>query len=124
MHQALPENPRLMARAPDFEPITILTMDEAHYTEKVWPLAFYISRKMMSKWQMNAARALGNLGDRDHIPALIQAFSENPDESVRGMSAWAMGRLGCERAKRVLESRRSVESEQVREEIDLALGAI
>jgi epoxyqueuosine reductase len=124
MTQALPENPRLMTRASDFDPITILTMDEEHYTKKVWPLAFYISRQKMSKWQMNAARALGNFGDRGHIPALIQAFTENPYDLVRAMSAWALGSLGGERARRTLESKRTLENDIVREEIDRALEAM
>ncbi|MCP4667574.1 MAG: epoxyqueuosine reductase [Deltaproteobacteria bacterium] len=121
MHQDLPENPELMARAPDFALTTLLTMDDDHYINKVWPLAFYISRKKAAKWQMNAARALGNLGDRDHVPALASSFVESPHDTVRAMCAWALGRLGGTRAKKALESARSKEEGAVRKEIEQAL---
>ena len=121
MNQSLPENPQLMERAPDFELTTLLTMNNDHYQEKVWPLTFYISRKKVSKWQMNAARALGNLGDRDKTPLLIDALNNNPDELVRGMSAWALGRLGGKHAKKALEGRRNIETGIVKDELERAL---
>jgi epoxyqueuosine reductase len=44
LNQAMPENGPLIRRAPDFALSTLLTMDDKHYVNKVWPLAFYISR--------------------------------------------------------------------------------
>lgn len=123
MNQYLPENPELMVRAPDFALTTLLTMNDDHYINKVWPLAFYISRKKAAKWQMNAARALGNLGDRDNISALISTLTESPYDIVRGMSAWALGRLGGPRAKKALERGRSKEEGIVKEEIEEALSS-
>ena len=96
-------------------------MTQDHYVNKVWPLTFYISRKNIAKWQMNAARALGNLGDRDYIPVLIESLSENEAEVVRGMCAWSLGRLGGTRAKKALESRLPQEDGLVKEEIKTAL---
>ena len=96
-------------------------MDKDHYTSKVWPLTFYISRKNVAKWQMNAARAMGNLGDRVHIPILAQTLKENPHDIVRGMCAWSLGRLGGEGARHALESRRKSENGLVQEEIEKAL---
>lgn len=122
MNQALPKNQQLEARASDFELTTLLSMSEEHYVNKVWPLTFYISRKKVSKWQMNAARALGNLGDRDNIPSLIGAMTNSPHDIVRGMSAWALGRLGGSRAKRALETQKNKENGIVREEVELALA--
>lgn len=122
LHQDLPEKPELKARTPDFELSTILTMDDEHYVNKIWPLTFYISRKKASKWQMNAARAMGNLGDRDNIPALIGAMTESPFDIVRGMSAWALGRLGGSRGRNALERGRSKEEGIVKEEIEQALS--
>jgi epoxyqueuosine reductase len=119
--QALPENLSLAARAQDFALPTLLTMSEDHYVNKVWPLTFYISRKNIAKWQMNAARALGNLGDRDHVPSLARALTESAYPIVRGMCAWALGRLGGTRAKEVLETQRDREDGIVREEIEQAL---
>jgi epoxyqueuosine reductase len=121
MSQGLPENRQLIARAPDFALTTLLSMNEDHYTNKVWPLTFYISRKNVSKWQMNAARALGNLGDRGNTPALISALTNNPHDPVRSMSAWALGRLGGRRAKEALEVKRNKEQGIVKEEIEQAL---
>jgi epoxyqueuosine reductase len=121
MNQDLPENPPLSARAPDFDLTTLLTMDEDHYAKKVWPLTFYISRKNVAKWQMNAARALGNFGDRGNLPVLVKTFNESAHDIVRGMSAWALGRLGGEEARQALESRRRSEEGLVREEIEKAL---
>jgi epoxyqueuosine reductase len=121
MHQDLPENPSLRVRAPDFELKTLLTMRQDHYTNKVWPLTFYISRKNIAKWQMNAARAMGNLGDRDNVPLLVERLRGSQHDIVRGMCAWALGRLGGAKARLTLESQRSTEEGLVREEIEKAL---
>jgi len=121
MHQDLPENGPLAERADDFQPEKLLTMTQDHYENKVWPLAFYIPKDNIAKWKMNAARVLGNLGDRSHVPALAQALAENPDETVRGMSAWALAKLGGANAKAALESRLPREEGLVKEEIELAL---
>ena len=121
LNQALPENGPLMQRAPEFELSKLLTMDDTHYVDNVWPLAFYISRKKAAKWQMNAARALGNQGDPNNVPVLIQSLHESPHEIVRGMCAWSLGQLGGARAKNALEGRRSQENDLVRLEIENAL---
>jgi len=122
MNQALPENPTLQERAPDFSLTTLLTMSDDHYHNRVWPLLFYISRKRKSMWQMNAARALGNLGDRENSPDLIRTLRESPNEGVRAMSAWALGRLGGLPEKEALEGRRKAEEEgRVKREIEHAL---
>jgi len=121
MNQALPENGPLMQRAPDFALETLLTMDDRHYVNRVWPLAFYISRKLAAKWRMNAARALGNRGDPATVALLIQSLNESPHEIVRGMSAWSLGRLGGKRARAGLEACRSKENGLVQKEIELAL---
>lgn len=121
MNQALPENGPLMERAEDFSLDTLLTMSEKHYVEKVWPLAFYIAKDNMAKWQMNAARALGNLGDREHVPLLSQCLANNESDIVRGMCAWALGRLGGGAARKALESRRQAEEGLVKDEIESAL---
>ncbi len=121
MNQSLPENTSLIERADDFRLETLLTMSQEHYENKVWPLLFYISPAKIGKWKMAAARALGNLGDRSHVPVLAQVLADNPDETVRGMSAWALGRLGGSKARAALDARLSQEDGLVREEIELAL---
>ena len=121
MNQRLPENTSLVEKADDFQLDTLLTMSQEHYENKVWPLAFYIPKENIAKWKMNAARAMGNSGDPDHISLLATALAENPDETVRGMCAWALGKLGGSKAKAALESRRSQEDGLVKEEIERAL---
>ncbi len=121
MNQSLPENPSLMERADDFRLDTLLTMSQEHYENKVWPLLFYISPEKIGKWKMAAARALGNLGDRGHVSVLAEALVDNPDETVRGMCAWALGRLGGSKGKAALDARLSRENGLVREEIEQAL---
>ncbi|MBW2412631.1 MAG: epoxyqueuosine reductase [Deltaproteobacteria bacterium] len=120
-NQALPENGPLVQRAPDFALSKLLAMDDDHYVNRVWPLTFYISRKKAAKWQMNAARALGNQGDPDNVPLLIQSLNDSPHEIARGMCAWSLGRLGGARARAALEASRSKENDLVRTEIEQAL---
>jgi epoxyqueuosine reductase len=124
MRLELPANHNLESRVEDFLLTTILNMDHSHYLEKVWPRFFYISRKNIDRWQMNAARALGNLGGPDHIPALERSLAESPYPNVRAMSAWALGRIGGREARKALQKRRGGESSPVAEEIEHALGMI
>jgi HEAT repeat protein len=70
---------------------------------------------------MNAARALGNQGDPDNVPLLVQSLNENPHDMVRGMCAWSLGRLGGARVKAALQGRRSQKKGLVRMEIEQAL---
>jgi epoxyqueuosine reductase len=124
LNQELPPNESLIQRAQNFSLSTLLIMDDDHYVDKVWPLAFYISRKNAAKWQMNAARALGNQGDTDNVPHLVKSLNSSPHPMVRGMSAWSLGHLGGARAKKALELQRSRENGLVREEIEQALEII
>jgi len=73
---------------------------------------------------MNAARALGNLGDREHVPLLTRVMGDHPDETVRDMCGWALGRLGGPQAKAALESRLDQEGALGRKEIKSALTKI
>jgi len=124
LNQELPPNESLIQRAQNFSLSTLLTMNEDHYVNKVWPLAFYISRKNAAKWQMNAARALGNQGDPDNVPHLVQSLNSSPHTLVRGMSAWSLDRLGGAWAKASLEVQRSREKGPVREEIEQVLEVL
>ena len=121
MNQDLPKNQPLTDRAKDFHLDTLLTMTQDHYEHKVWPLLFYISRKDPAKWQMNAARAIGNRGNREDVQLLIESLTSSPHEYVRGMCAWALGQLGGARAKDALESRLNGEEGLVKQEIHMAL---
>jgi epoxyqueuosine reductase len=122
LNQDLPKNQPLMDRARDLDLRTFLTMDQNHYETKVWPLLFYMSQNKLDKWQMNAARALGNRGDRADIPLLIQSLSESPHKLVRAMAAWSLGKFAGDKAQTALESHRSTAEGLVKQEIEMALG--
>ena len=72
--------------------------------------------------QRNACVALGNMGDREAVPALGRAVREADEPLVRGHAAWALGRLGGAEAVRFLEEALPGEEDaETREEICLAL---
>lgn len=72
----------------------------------------------------NAAIVLGNQPHPDSVPALIQGLQDD-EELVRGAAAWSLGQhKAYPTAESALRARRSSESsEEVREEIELALSA-
>jgi epoxyqueuosine reductase len=121
MRSDLPADHDLESRAADYRLEVLLGMDSEHYVEKVWPRFFYMSRSRVDRWQMNAARALGNLGDPAFVPDLERSLTESPYPNVRGMSAWAIGRIGGKKARGLLEKRLGVEEESVASEIESAL---
>ena len=72
--------------------------------------------------QRNAAIALGNHGDPDHIPVLIEALETQEDELVRGAAAWALGKIATPDARTALETFLTQDpAESVRSEIQGAL---
>lgn len=69
----------------------------------------------------NAAVALGNTKDPKAVPALIEAL-EDEEPLVRGHAAWALGRIGGDRAVEALKQAGQTESDpEVLEEIEKAL---
>jgi epoxyqueuosine reductase len=101
--QELPPNERAARKAPDFDLSHILSMDLTYYRTRVWPHMFYMSSTETWRWKMNAARAMGNSLDPRYLPELSAAYAENEDERVRGMCAWAMGRIGGAEGRAALE---------------------
>jgi epoxyqueuosine reductase len=72
----------------------------------------------------NAVIALGNLRARSGLAALQQAL-RSPSAVIRGHAAWAVGRIGGEKAKGMLEEALSCEKDgYVRGEILAALGGL
>jgi epoxyqueuosine reductase len=124
MRRELPADHDLDSRVDDYLLPALLHMDQEHYEDKVWPRFFYMSRSRVDRWQMNAARALGNLGDPTYFPDLERALLESPYTNVRGMSAWALGRIGGKRSSRLLERRLAIEEDAVVEEIEAALEGV
>ena len=96
----LPMNAKAAAMQADFTLSNLLHMDEAFFKAHIWPHMFYMGAGDIWRWQMNAARAMGNTLDERYLPDLEQAMAENTDARVRGMAAWAMGRIGGPEAKK------------------------
>lgn len=116
----LPEDPFLAQLAEEFSLPKMLEMSDRFFERIVQPIMYnYIKDRRY--FQRNAAIALGNTGDPEHIPALTRAMKD-PEDLVRGYSAWALGRIGGPRAKAELERQlRSETSSSVKNEIRAAL---
>ncbi len=70
----------------------------------------------------NAVLALGNIGDSRAVVHLIKVLQEDDNSIVRGHTAWALSKIGGEKAKFALEKALKIErEEEVRKEIINAL---
>jgi len=121
--QELPPNRRVQAKANAFDLAALLHMDRAYFEANIWPHMFYMSADDIWRWKMNAARAMGNSLDERYVSELARAFRENDDERVRGMIAWALGRIGGDAAIAVLDDIGRIDggpSERICAEIETA----
>ena len=99
-------------------PLLSITQEEFSVQFKNSP----IKRAKRVGLQRNACVALGNMGDREAVPALGRALREADGPLVRGHAAWALGRLGGTEAVRLLQEALWSEGDaETREEISLAL---
>jgi len=89
--------PWLAQELPIFELSRLLHMDRQYFETYIWPHMFYMSSEDLWRWKMNVARVMGNSRDEKYITDLARAFEENPDERVRGMTAWAAISAGRKR---------------------------
>ena len=121
LSQELPPNRRVEAKAGSFDLRALLRMDRDYFTARVWPHMFYMSPDDIWKWKMNVARVMGNSLDESYVPDLVRAINENDDERVRGMIAWALGRIGGGPAMDALENYLAMSEGLVRGEIEAAL---
>ncbi len=72
----------------------------------------------------NVAVALGNSGAKAAVPALVKAL-QDPEALVRSHAAWALGRIGGEKAKEALKQALKQEGDaEVVEEIQEALEGL
>ena len=103
------------------ELIPLLSMSQEEFSVRF--RSSPIKRAKRVGMQRNACVALGNIGDRRAVPALGRALREAEEPLVRGHAAWALGRLGGSEAAGLLEEALGrEEGEEVREEIEAALG--
>jgi epoxyqueuosine reductase len=117
----LPVNAKVASLAEDFDLKKLLHMDTAYFTEKIWPHMFYQGPEGLWRWKMNVCRAMGNSLDSTYVPELVRAWGVNDDLRVRGMIAWALGRIGGSDARQALEGCLPQASGELREEIEQAL---
>ena len=116
-----PVNEFLARIAAEFDLRKVLLLTDEYYEEALRPVMYnYIRGKKY--FQRNAAIAMGNSGDRSHVPYLAQAL-EDPEPLVRGYSAWALDRLGGEEARAAIEKAFAMETdESARSEMESALA--
>jgi epoxyqueuosine reductase len=120
LNARLPEDPFLSMIAGDITYENLLEMKDGFYEARVRPIMYNYIREN-KYFQRNAAIAMGNSGDRAYVPALARAMRD-PEPLVREYSAWALGRIGGQAAKRVLEdSLREETAEPIISEIKRAL---
>jgi epoxyqueuosine reductase len=111
------EGDRGIGPAPELVPLLALGEDEFRARFRGTPI-YRTKRRGLVR---NVAVALGNIGDPQAVPALVCALDDD-DPIVRGHVAWALGRIGGDRAMSALAHRLEVEpDEEVREEIYLWL---
>jgi epoxyqueuosine reductase len=118
-----PQNPRVLAKAANFDLSCLLHMDKPYFEQKIWPHMFYMSADDLWRWKMNAARAMGNSLNPAYVADLIRAFKENSDERVKSMIAWALGRIGNKEAVSGLEQFSKNSKGIVKEEIEQAMAS-
>ncbi|MBA4366409.1 MAG: epoxyqueuosine reductase, partial [Desulfobacterium sp.] len=99
----LSPNLKVAVKEKDFQLSDLLHMDKVYFEQKIWPHMFYMSSQDIWRWKMNVARVMGNTNDRGFTTDLVKAFEENPDDRVRSMIVWALGKLGGEKARQALE---------------------
>ena len=99
----LPMNPKVVAKAGDFELPNLLHMDKEYFESKIWPHMFYMGYQDVWRWKMNVARVMGNTLDPQYVDDLVKAYAEHEDERVLGMIAWALGKIGGQKSKNALE---------------------
>ncbi len=107
---SFPASSFLQRLAQQFDLRKVLLLTDEYFETVLRPVMYnYIRHKRY--FQRNAAIALGNSGDRSHVPYLAQAL-EDCDPLVRGYAAWGLGQLGGQDARTALEKARSVETDK------------
>jgi epoxyqueuosine reductase len=82
-----------------------------------------VKRAKRRGYLRNVAVALGNSKAISAVPSLIKSLMDDPDPLVRGHSAWALGEMDDESARRALqEAARDEDDPDVLAEIRAALG--
>ncbi len=103
---------------PELIPLLSLTEEQFRERFRLSPIRRARRRGLLR----NVCVALGNSRDLQAVPSLIGALHDY-ESLIRGHAAWALGRIGGEQAKKALEEALiTEENEEVRKEIQCALG--
>jgi epoxyqueuosine reductase len=121
MAQEKSPNPRIAARADNFDLPRLLHMDKPYFENNIWPHMFYMSANDLWRWKMNAARAMGNSLNPAYVDKLKRAFYDNTDARVQSMIAWALGRIGGSEATAALKQIFENSTGTVKQEIEHVL---
>ncbi|HKB46213.1 MAG TPA: HEAT repeat domain-containing protein, partial [Ktedonobacterales bacterium] len=101
--------------------IPLLALDDAGFRARFQQSP--VKRAKRRGLLRNVCVALGNIGNRTAVPALIGALQDH-EPLVRGHAAWALGRLGGAQARDALLAARDRESDPtVQAEIACALDS-
>jgi epoxyqueuosine reductase len=112
--------PRDGLLAPELIPLLSLSDEEFKYRFRGSP----VLRAKRRGFLRNVAVALGNLKNKESIPALSKALGDH-EPLVRQHAAWALGEIASDDTRSVLEERLGIETvEEVREEIQGALSRL
>lgn len=112
--------PRQSADAPGLIELLRMTPDDFRTRFKGSPIKRAKRRGLLR----NTAVALGNTGDPQAIPPLVEALHDE-EPLIRGHAAWALGQLGGDRARQALAEATEQERETaVLAEMEKALRAI
>ncbi len=79
----------------------LLALDDAAFSRHFSKSA--VKRAKRRGLLRNAAVVVGNTGNRDGVPVLVQTLQAEPEALVRMHAAWALGRLGGAGARAALE---------------------
>jgi len=109
----------LPAKRAELDLARLLRLAREDYVERFRGSA--MKRAKLAGLQRNAAVAMGNRLESRYVGPLTEALREG-EPLVRGHAAWALGRIGGEEARRVLEQAFELEEDAaVRGEIEAAL---
>src|SRR6266536_50216 len=116
-HQEFRPRPAV-GSSPELIPLLALTEEEFRERFRRSPIKRTKRRGLLR----NVCVALGNIGDPQAVPALIDALHDN-EPLIRGHAAWALGRIGGPRATEALHKAQKMEKDvEVRKEIQCALA--
>ena len=116
-HEEMEPDPEIVK--PLLKPM--LQVSNREFKEKFGPLAG--SWRGKKPIQRNAIIALAHFKDETAVDELIEVMKKDSRAVIRGTAAWALGKIGGETAKAVLENARETESdEEVLDEIERGLA--